>query len=68
MNDADDNDLHVEGSERSMVALIILFAAILLLLVFLFRSELGIEIPAVAVEVPAAVPDGAYSADDRPAR
>lgn len=58
----EDNPLAVEGSERSMVALIILFAAILILLVFLFRAELGITIPDMDVEVPAAIPEGAYSA------
>ncbi|WP_265587196.1 hypothetical protein [Sphingomicrobium arenosum] len=58
----EDNSLHVEGSERSMIALIIAAACLLLLLLFLFRVELGIVVPEVEIEAPTEVPAGAYSA------
>lgn len=63
----DELDLRVEGASRTGIALIIIAAALLAMVVYLFHRELGLVPPDVDVSVPTEIPDGAYSAADRPA-
>ena len=61
----DDDMIAEEASSGVGIALIILLAAILLMLVFLFRAELGIPIPDISVAQPDGIPEGAESVNDQ---
>ena len=61
-----DDEMIDDGSRPGFgIALVILFAAIFLMVVFLFRNELGIPIPDVSVSQPERIPEGAMSVADQ---
>ncbi|WP_343344169.1 hypothetical protein WJT74_09610 [Sphingomicrobium sp. XHP0239] len=63
--DDEDELIAEEASSGIGIALIILLTAILLMLVFLFRAELGIPVPDVSVSQPDGIPQGAQSVNDQ---
>ena len=61
----DDDIIAEEASSGTGIALIALFAFVLLMLVLLFRAELGIPLPDVAIDQPDGIPEGAQSVNDQ---